>query len=286
MVFSVKFSTIFTVKTIFNSMLKLGNTMNELESRAIAALRKLLGPLPGVDINRVETSASASFTLYLHTGGAPHTLLCEMKTSGQPRFVRTGILELRNRRLETGTDATPVLIAPYLSPAARELCRENRVGFIDLEGNAWITFKSVSIDHRVPDKPIASRKGLKSLFRPKSLQMIQVMLRDPSRQWRVAQLAQAAGISLGHAINVRTGLLNQEWAQTGSEGFYLCDPQALLDAWAHTYEPPLASKSVSTPPCMAMRWCVLPALCSVSKTTGAHCSVHIQQHNGSPLTPA
>jgi hypothetical protein len=36
-------------------------------------------------------------------------------------------------------DAIPVLIAPRLSPEAQALCKENQVGFLDLEGNARLT---------------------------------------------------------------------------------------------------------------------------------------------------
>jgi hypothetical protein len=35
--------------------------------------------------------------------------------------------------------ATPVLIAPYLSLEAQDLCKQSHVGFLDFEGNARLT---------------------------------------------------------------------------------------------------------------------------------------------------
>lgn len=82
------------------------------------------------------------------------------------------------------------------------------------------------------------RRELRSLFKPKSAQVLKVLLREPSRRWRVAELAEVAGVSLGHVSNVRNGLLDREWAQLVEEGMFLAAPDALLDAWRESYEAP------------------------------------------------
>jgi hypothetical protein len=108
------------------------------------------------------------------------------------------MLRLRNYVAHFGSEATPIFIAPYLSPEAQGLCRENQVGFLDLEGNARLVFDSVFIERLVSSKPSFERRELKSLFKPKSAQVLRVMLRDPARPWRVTELAELAGVSLGH----------------------------------------------------------------------------------------
>jgi hypothetical protein len=70
------------------------------------------------------------------------------------------------------------------------------------------------------------------------------MLRDPGRAWRVTELAQTADVSLGHVSNVRTGLLDREWAQVSGDGLFLFEPDALLDEWRDTYEPPPGKRLV------------------------------------------
>jgi hypothetical protein len=43
------------------------------------------------------------------------------------------------------SDTTPVVIAPYLSPEAQAICKQSRVGFLDLEGNARLSVDEVFI---------------------------------------------------------------------------------------------------------------------------------------------
>ena len=72
---------------------------------------------------------------------------------------------------------------------------------------------------------------------PKSARVLRVLLRNPKLVWRVVDLANAAAVSLGHVSNVRTALLNREWAEIVPEGVHLTAPDALLDAWKLAYVP-------------------------------------------------
>jgi hypothetical protein len=112
------------------------------------------------------------------------------------------------------------------------------VGFLDLAGNARVVFNGVFIERIVGNKPPAARRELRSMFKPKSAQILRAMLRNPRRAWRVTELAEAADVSLGHASNVRTALLDREWARVSSEGLCLSEPDKLLDAWRDAYQPP------------------------------------------------
>jgi len=83
--------------------------------------------------------------------------------------------------------------------------------------------------------PAAERK---SLFKPKSAQVLRVLLREPRRARRVIDLAQAADVSLGHVRNVRTGLLDREWARVSTDGLYLSAADTVLDASLDKYQEP------------------------------------------------
>lgn len=54
---------------------------------------------------------------------------------------------------------TPVLLAPYLSADSRQICQENNIAFLDMEGNAQLQFGGVYIDHRMPGKPVPENVG-------------------------------------------------------------------------------------------------------------------------------
>lgn len=221
--------------------------MKELEMHSREALHNLLSKISILEIKSLKSTPPSKawvpdFIVEIDISGKSHFLICEVKASGQPRFVNTAILQLRDYVNERDIDATPIVIAPYFSPVARQACREKSVGYLDLEGNSWISFDGVFIDHQVADKPPSEHRELKSLFKPKSAQIIRTMLRDPNHSWRVMELSEAAGVSLGQVSNVRTALLNREWGRATSDGFFLRDPQALLDAWVETYEPPSGTR--------------------------------------------
>lgn len=115
---------------------------------------------------------------------------------------------------------------------------EMEVGYLDLEGNARIAFGGVFIERMVADKPAAEQRELKSLFSPKSAQVLRAMLREPNHAWRVIELSKITGVSLGHVSNVRTGLIDREWASVSGDGLVLSAPGALLDAWRDIYTLP------------------------------------------------
>ena len=223
-------------------MLKDYGLLKDAEGRAIEALRGLLSQVPAIRVEDIEAEAGApdhgiDIVAHINVGKRPHVLVCEVKANGQPRHVRVALLQLRNAVAHSGERATPVLIVPYLSAEGRALCREQEVSFLDFEGNARVVFDSVFIERSVATKPPAERRELKSLFRPKSAQVLRVMLRDPRRTWRVTELAEAASVSLGHVSNVRAGLLAREWAEVVDEGLFLSRPGEVLDAWRDVYEP-------------------------------------------------
>lgn len=221
--------------------------MKQAEARASEALRQLLERVPIVQIEGIVHEAVSGqwepdLTARLLVEGRQHLLICEYKSNGQPRHARSALLELRDYVMQRAPQATPVFMAPYISPTVRQLCEEKEVGYLDLEGNARIAFGGVFIERIVEDKPAAEQRELKSLFRPKSAQVLRAMLREPGRAWRVTELSEISGVSLGHVSNVRAGLIDREWARASEDGLVLSQPDALLDAWRDSYTAPAGER--------------------------------------------
>lgn len=222
--------------------------MKNVESRVVEALRHLLEQVPAITVLSIEQQVAAAgetgnILVHLEAAGQPRLLVCDVKSNGQPRYVRVALLRLRSYVVREAQGAIPVFAAPYLSPNAQSLCREEGVGFVDLEGNAHLSFDGIYIDRQVANKPDSERRELKSLFTPKSAQVLRVLLRDPGRTWRVIELAEAAAVSVGHVSNVRTGLLDREWAEVDEGGLHLSKPDALLDEWASVYQLPVGKRA-------------------------------------------
>lgn len=228
-------------------MLKTIFSLEQFERQCAEALKGLLAQVPLLDMVSIEQQMAGpdngvDLVAHVSIGGRRHELVCQIKASGQPRHARMATLDLRSDIPRYGEDATPVLIAPYLSPEAQDLCRREGVGFLDLEGNARLVFDGVFIERQVATKPPAERRELRSIFKPKSAQVLRVLLRDPARPWRVTELATATDVSLGHVSNVRTALLDREWAEVTPDGLILKQPDALLDNWRDAYEAPAGKR--------------------------------------------
>jgi hypothetical protein len=219
----------------------------KIERQAADALRRILEEVPAIehlDVRPIADGSDRSIDLVaqIDTFGHPHTLVAKVESSGQPRQVRPALLMLKDYAARQTAPVTPVLIAPYLSAQAQDLCQEYGAAFIDLHGNARLAFGTFFIARHMAGKPATERRELRSLFKPKSAQVLRRMLCEPAFAWRVAELTKAAGVSLGHVSNVRTALLEREWAQVSDQGIFLSDPNALLDAWREAYEPPIGKR--------------------------------------------
>jgi len=212
--------------------------------RAGEALRRLFDSKLQIEVEKIEfephvaDGRRADILVSINAFGHRHTLVCEVKHNGQPRHVRNAVLQLRDSVGRMNFSAVPVLIAPFLSEKSRAICVDYNVNYLDLYGNALFQAPGILIDVSVADRPVAEKRNLKSLFRPKAAHILRIMLRNPKRAWRVTELANAANASFGHVSNVRKALLNREWAKDISDGVTLTDPDGLLDAWRSAYRRP------------------------------------------------
>jgi hypothetical protein len=217
----------------------------KFEKEAARRLQAVLAEVPFLSVEAVKQNVidpdhrrEFDLLLELKSNGHPQKLVCEFKSNGQPRLVRNAINQLRYYVEALDKRAYGVVIAPYLSPAAQELCREENVGYLDFEGNCRLVFGGVFIERAVPLRPATERREIKSIFAPKSAQILRLLLRDPKRRWKVAELAEQADVSFGHVSNVRHALIDREWASSDREGLSLTNPDALLDSWRAVYEKP------------------------------------------------
>lgn len=222
-------------------MLKTPISVKSTEGQAIALVSDVLGQISPLKISKPRLARLADLgvdgVLIAEIDGRRFELLVEFKSVAQPRHVRNALLQLRHVATQVGKNAVPLLVAPFLSHEARVLCREFDVGFVDFEGNARVSFGTVFLERSVSSRPIAHQRELKSLYKPKAALILRALLEDPGRVWLTTELANVAGVSLGHVSNVRNALLEREWAQVTPRGLALIAPGALLDDWRRFYDP-------------------------------------------------
>jgi len=133
--------------------MKTDRAATELEVRAAEALKALLEQVSAVKLKEITheplaRGRAAEILVHIDVHGRSHTLACEVNRDTRPSSVRASLRKLQDCAAHLAGEATPVLIAPYLSPEAQALCKESHAGFLDLEGNARLSLGEVFIGKR------------------------------------------------------------------------------------------------------------------------------------------
>lgn len=211
----------------------------EVESKIRESLENLLSNIPFLQIGQFLMEKPLGdfrpdLLLEVTVGNRRRRIVVEVKSSGEPRQVRYAIQQLREY-LSQFEDSYGVVGAPYISNDTARICRENRVGYLDLAGNCFLNFEHVYIERKNFPNPNVERRPLRSLFAPKSSRILRVMLSNPKRSWQVQELANGAKVSLGLVSKVKQRLLDLEYAGEENKNILLRRPMDLLDKWAESY---------------------------------------------------
>ncbi len=206
--------------------------------RAVVAA---LAQLPEVEIRSVEPEPridgrAVDIAILGEVKGRPVRFLVEARAGGYPRDVQQAIWQLDGlRRLEQPVADVPLLAAPAISEAGRELLRRHGLAYWDAGGSVYIDLPWAFywVDRPVP----AGRpRLLRDVYRGSTAQVLHALLLEPGRAWHVSELAQRAQVSLSTAHQVCTFLEAQLWMDKAGTGPHavrvLREPGALLDAWA------------------------------------------------------
>jgi len=209
-------------------------------------LRELIGRVPTLKLVSLAREARlssdspfrADLIAQVNVDGKTWALVVEEKRSAQPREVRMAVLQLQLylRNLPNDQPRYAVLMAPFISEESARICSESGIGYADLAGNARLSFDQVYIEKRGPGNPFREKREKRSLFAPRAARVLRVLLTPPLRAWKVTELQEASGVSLGQVSNVRKELIDREWAMANSAGMRITKPEELARAWQNSYK--------------------------------------------------
>lgn len=123
---------------------------NEMETKAAEALNAVLHQVSSIKTNDIKfqpTHRKSDILADINVLGRNHKLVCNV-ADGEPDDVRKALDKLKTCADRKKDGATPVIIAPYMTPQSREMCNKSRVGFIDLQGNARLVVDEIFIGKR------------------------------------------------------------------------------------------------------------------------------------------
>ena len=212
----------------------------DLLKKAQESIESVFSEIPFIKIigrtkNNVKID-NKKFDILLSTiiAGKTVKFIVEVKSQGEPLIVRMAATQLKEYTKDI-KNCYGILVAPYLSDASRQICKEAGIGCIDLTGNAFLSFKNIFIDRTGRANLFTAIRVSKSVFSPKSSRVLRVLLSNPSKKWYVETISREADISIGLASRIKQLLLSEEWIKDGNKGFYFVKPEEALNQWANSY---------------------------------------------------
>jgi hypothetical protein len=167
------------------------------------------------------------------------TVLVQAKKILYPRDVREALWQLREysrqwARMPKSRQPVPMLVAEAISPGAKQMLRDERIGYYDSGGSLFLPADGVYL---YIDKPPAKSfsKSMRSLFSGRRAQALHALLLGHEEWFKVRGLAERALVSAATGSQVLTELERLDWVVARGQGpakeRQLREPAALLDAW-------------------------------------------------------
>lgn len=134
-----------------------------------------------------------------------------------------------------------IIMAPYISDASAEICEISGAGYCDLSGNCRIQLDNIYISDRGNPNQYPVENHAKTIFkssaRTTSL-ILRELMKDTSKGWKIKELSEKIGCSIGMVSRVKTYLCEQSWAVMDSSGLRITDAGTLMKEWSRAYEMP------------------------------------------------
>ena len=128
------------------------------------------------------------------------------------------------------------LVAQSISPGAKELLRNERVGYYDSGGSLFLPAGNIYVYVDKPPPKSLSR-SIRSVFSGRRAQVLHAVLMRNREWFGVKEIANQAGVSPATASQVLMELERFDWVVSRGQGpgkeRHLHEPGALLDAWVN-----------------------------------------------------
>jgi DNA-binding transcriptional ArsR family regulator len=168
-----------------------------------------------------------------------HAFIAEYVVDASASHVGSGLRSLETCR-QGDPEAIPLLVVPYMRPAARKMAEAAGVSWLDLSGNANIIGPGLIV--RIEGRPDAhTRAGRpRSVFSPAATSVAMAFLLNPQREFTQTELAEETLKNRGTVSRhvrrfAEAGFIVSEGDGRGAR-WHVRDPDLMLDAWRAEYD--------------------------------------------------
>jgi len=213
------------------------------EEELLQAVVTAIEDIPGAHVNHINRRLSSDrhrrsdVTLDMSIAHHKVRLIIEAKREAFPRDIREFLWQLRNYDVHGAAsdhDVIPFIVARSISRGARDLLREESVGFCDLGGALFIPGRSVYV---MVDRPPPKRaRQVASIFEGQRARTTIILFAHRNEWVGVNELAKLADVSTATAWSTLKEMERHDWVDVDGSGpskvRRLRNPKALLDEWA------------------------------------------------------
>jgi hypothetical protein len=204
---------------------------------SISVLKELLGRVPVVEDIQIADESEHGFTVILQERGSGSF---EIHVTCLKRAVPSSVKEVVS---QSNGQLYCIIMAPYISDASAKICETYGVGYCDLSGNCLIQMDSIYISNKGNPNRYPVENHAKTIFKSSAKTtslILRELMKDVSKRWKIKELAEKVGCSIGMVSRVKTYLCEQSRAVMDSSGLHITDAESLMKEWSRAYEIPEA----------------------------------------------
>ena len=167
--------------------------------------------------------------------GACHAFILEFKSAGSLASVALATSQLKASTDNFHKSIIPLLAVPFMPLSGREHCRDARVSWLDLSGNARIVAPGLYVYVEGYRNKFRRSGRPETPFGPSGSRVARWLLTCPEETVRQRVLASATGLNEGHVSRIVGKLIDLELVERDENGVTVRHPERLLDAWHDEY---------------------------------------------------
>lgn len=215
--------------------------------KEVEIVKSILNKISFIKSTELFSNSSAGCILKTTlTDGYQVNLVIEFLKNGYPSNIKNVLSDLQKEKWYT------VIAAPYLTESAMEICKKEKIGFIDYAGNCFIDYNFLHISISGNKNLNVKKRAIKSVFEKSSIvssNILRLLLRDMNKQWKLQEISLTLGCSIGQVYKVKDFLMKNSWIDYSSKrGLKIIDPKSIFNEWAQVY----GSKKEETVECYSL----------------------------------
>ena len=201
------------------------------EKEALIALKSLLGV--ATDWRAIQELGEEGVDFILESDA--RQLAVGMKASSDATSIQRALAQLEQyRRLRA--DVIPLIATKFMGAVGKQICREARVGWYDLSGNADIDIPGLRVLIDGKENQFKRPGRPSSVFAPKASRMTRWLLMYDDTGWTQQELTRQTDLDKGYVSRVLKRMKSQGLIFLRGEKYFVNKREALLNAWRSQYD--------------------------------------------------